>query len=51
MLRITEGDRVAIADPAEYVAQLRELGLEVKGERIDRGYLHPHVLMSARRAA
>ncbi len=51
VLGITAGERVSIAEPAELVAQLRDHGLDVTGQRIDHGYPHPHVLLVARRPA
>lgn len=45
VLRITEGDEVTFAAPSVFVDQLRAAGLAVSLERIDRGYLHPHVLI------
>lgn len=51
VLRITEGDEVEFAPPAELAAPLVAAGLDVTVERVDRGYLHPHVLIIARRAA
>ena len=51
VLRITEGDEVSFAPPGEFVAQLRDAGLEVTTERVDRGYVHPHVLIAARAPA
>jgi 2-polyprenyl-3-methyl-5-hydroxy-6-metoxy-1,4-benzoquinol methylase len=51
VLRITEGDEVEFAPPSEFVDQLRAAGLEVTLERVDRGYVHPHVLISGRAPA
>ena len=51
VLRITEGDTVDFADPARFVEQLRGRGLDTGVRRIDKGYPHPHVLVTARRAA
>jgi 2-polyprenyl-3-methyl-5-hydroxy-6-metoxy-1,4-benzoquinol methylase len=51
VLRITEGDEVEFAPPAELVGQLREAGLDVTLDRVDRGYPHPHVLVTARAPA
>jgi 2-polyprenyl-3-methyl-5-hydroxy-6-metoxy-1,4-benzoquinol methylase len=51
VLRITEGTTVDFADPTRFVEQLRGRGLEADVRRIDKGYLHPHVLVTARRAA
>jgi 2-polyprenyl-3-methyl-5-hydroxy-6-metoxy-1,4-benzoquinol methylase len=50
VLRITEGDVVDFAEPSSFVDQLAGRGLRVGQHRIDRGYLHPHVLITARRA-
>lgn len=49
VLRITEGERVEFAPPSEFVEQLRRAGLETSLVRADRGYLHPHVVISGRR--
>jgi 2-polyprenyl-3-methyl-5-hydroxy-6-metoxy-1,4-benzoquinol methylase len=51
VLRITEGDQVSFAPPAEFVAQLRDAGLDVTTERVDHGYVHPHLLIVARAPA
>lgn len=50
VLRITEGDEVEFAPPAAFVRQLEARGLHVAQRRVDRGYLHPHVLITARSA-
>lgn len=47
LLRITEGEQVAFTPPEELAAPLRAAGLEVVIRRVDRGYLHPHVLLVA----
>jgi 2-polyprenyl-3-methyl-5-hydroxy-6-metoxy-1,4-benzoquinol methylase len=49
LLRITEGEQVAFAPPAVFADQLRSAGLDVVQRRVDRGYPHPHVLLTARR--
>jgi 2-polyprenyl-3-methyl-5-hydroxy-6-metoxy-1,4-benzoquinol methylase len=51
VLRITEGDQVEFASPAEFAEQLGSAGLEVTQRRVDRGYPHPHVLVAGRRRA
>lgn len=48
VLHITEGDEVEFAPPSKFVDQLCGRGLRVSSRRVDRGYLHPHVLMTAR---
>jgi 2-polyprenyl-3-methyl-5-hydroxy-6-metoxy-1,4-benzoquinol methylase len=48
VLRITEGDAVDFADPSTFMDQLEGFGLDVHQRRIDRGYPHPHVLITAR---
>jgi 2-polyprenyl-3-methyl-5-hydroxy-6-metoxy-1,4-benzoquinol methylase len=50
VLRITEGDTVDFADPTQFVEHLRQRGLRADVHRIDKGYPHPHVLITARRA-
>lgn len=49
VLRITEGEQVEFAPPSEFVEQLRAAGLETSLVRADRGYVHPHVVISGRR--
>jgi 2-polyprenyl-3-methyl-5-hydroxy-6-metoxy-1,4-benzoquinol methylase len=49
VLRITAGEDVDFAEPAELVAQLQALGLSASCRRVDRGYPHPHVLITAAR--
>jgi SAM-dependent methyltransferase len=49
VLRITAGDAVDMAEPATFVAQLAGRGLDVDERRVDRGYPHAHVLITARR--
>lgn len=49
VLRITEGATISFTPVAELVQQLREHDLTVTVERVDRGYLHPHVLITAKR--
>jgi 2-polyprenyl-3-methyl-5-hydroxy-6-metoxy-1,4-benzoquinol methylase len=51
VLRITEGEQVAFAPPQEFADQLAGAGLEVDLRRVDRGYPHPHVLVTGRRPA
>jgi len=50
VLRITEGDAVDFAEPAELAAVLELEGLRTHIERIDRGFPHPHALITARRS-
>ena len=50
VLRITEGDEVEFAAPSVFVDHLSAAGLEVDLRRVDRGYPHAHVLLTARRA-
>lgn len=47
VLRITEGEQVAFTPPGELARPLRDAGLDVVIRRVDRGYLHPHVLLVA----
>jgi 2-polyprenyl-3-methyl-5-hydroxy-6-metoxy-1,4-benzoquinol methylase len=49
VLRITEGDTVQFTPIAQLASSLRERGLEVSQRRLDRGSLHPHALVVARR--
>src|SRR5690606_28961607 len=44
--RITAGDQIDYASSEEFVAQLEGRGLRVRRTRMDRGYLHPHVLVA-----
>ncbi len=45
VLRITEGTEVDFSPPRLLADRLRATGLTVTLQRIDRGYLHPHVLI------
>ena len=47
VLRITQGSTLVFASPDELAGWLRDLGLQVKGKRVDRGYVHPHYLTRA----
>jgi SAM-dependent methyltransferase len=47
VLRITEGEQVEFVAPEELAAVLRAQGLDTTVRRVDRGYLHPHVLLEA----
>lgn len=49
VLRYTQGDQVQIAPMREFVDHLRDAGLVVDEARVDRGYLHPHAQLVARR--
>ncbi|HUP76026.1 MAG TPA: class I SAM-dependent methyltransferase [Acidimicrobiales bacterium] len=49
ILRITEGSSLSFTPIPETADHLRTLGLEVTTRRIDKGYLHPHALVVARR--
>ncbi|WP_208028309.1 class I SAM-dependent methyltransferase [Rhabdothermincola sediminis] len=49
VLRITAGSALDFASSTELGEVLRAAGLEVEVERLDRGYLHPHVLLTGRR--
>lgn len=46
VLRITAGSALDFASSSELARELRDAGLEIAIERLDRGYLHPHVLVS-----
>jgi 2-polyprenyl-3-methyl-5-hydroxy-6-metoxy-1,4-benzoquinol methylase len=50
VLRITAGSALEFASSAQLAQELRRAGLDVSIERLDRGYLHPHVLVTGRRA-
>jgi 2-polyprenyl-3-methyl-5-hydroxy-6-metoxy-1,4-benzoquinol methylase len=50
VLGITAGDTVDFAEPAELVSHLAGRGLDATVRRLDHGYLHPHVLITARRS-
>ncbi len=50
VLRITEGDEVAIVPPDDIAAAMADAGLEVTRERLDRRAPHPHLLLLGRRA-
>jgi 2-polyprenyl-3-methyl-5-hydroxy-6-metoxy-1,4-benzoquinol methylase len=49
ILRITAGSSLSFTPIAEIAGHLRSLGLEVSTRRVDKGYLHPHALVVARR--
>ena len=49
VLRITEGDQVQFTPPAELAEMIERQGLDVTRRRVDSGYVHPHVLIIARR--
>jgi 2-polyprenyl-3-methyl-5-hydroxy-6-metoxy-1,4-benzoquinol methylase len=49
ILRITAGSSLSFTPVAEIADHLRSLGLEVATRRVDKGYLHPHALVVARR--
>jgi 2-polyprenyl-3-methyl-5-hydroxy-6-metoxy-1,4-benzoquinol methylase len=49
VLRITAGDEVSFAPPEVHADRLRRAGLTVTAHRLDRGSLHPHHLLVARR--
>jgi 2-polyprenyl-3-methyl-5-hydroxy-6-metoxy-1,4-benzoquinol methylase len=49
-LGITAGEAVDFEDPSIFVSHLEGRGLRATIERLDRGYPHPHVLITARRA-
>jgi 2-polyprenyl-3-methyl-5-hydroxy-6-metoxy-1,4-benzoquinol methylase len=51
VLRITAGDTVQFTPVAQLASSLSARGLEVNHRRVDRGYLHPHALIVARRPA
>ena len=50
ILRITEGSSLSFTPIAQIAAHLRTLGLDVTTRRVDKGYLHPHALVVARRS-
>ncbi|MFI5212920.1 MAG: class I SAM-dependent methyltransferase [Gemmatimonadales bacterium] len=49
VLGITLGQRLCFQPTADFTDYLTSLGFEVKVTRIDRGYLHPHVLFTCRK--
>ncbi|MEP6769173.1 MAG: class I SAM-dependent methyltransferase [Acidobacteriota bacterium] len=51
ILRITAGAGIRFLAPATYAGWLEAEGLAVVGAPADRGYLHPHHLLAARRGA
>lgn len=50
VLGITAGRRLRFLPPERHAGWLEAEGLTVACERLDRGYAHPHHLLSARRA-
>jgi 2-polyprenyl-3-methyl-5-hydroxy-6-metoxy-1,4-benzoquinol methylase len=51
VLRITEGVSLTFVPPETIGSWLRDLGLEVRSERLDRGRLHPHHVLIGTNAA
>jgi 2-polyprenyl-3-methyl-5-hydroxy-6-metoxy-1,4-benzoquinol methylase len=49
ILRITAGASLSFTPIAEIAEHLRNRGLNVTTRRVDKGYLHPHALVIARR--
>ena len=49
VLRLTEGESVAPVPVTDLAAHLRRGGVRVEVRRLDRGHLHPHALLVARR--
>jgi len=47
LLRITEGDEVDFATPADLAAHLEALGCSTMVKRLDHGYPHPHCVILA----
>lgn len=46
VVRITAGDHVQVVPPAVIVAAMEKSGLVVERHRLDRGRLHPHLLLA-----
>lgn len=44
LLHITYGQNFYFRDKNEWITLLTELGLKVKTVRLDKGYIHPHIL-------
>ena len=51
VVRVTKGATVEFTPIDALDASLRARGLEVRRRRADKGYLHPHALVVARRTA
>jgi 2-polyprenyl-3-methyl-5-hydroxy-6-metoxy-1,4-benzoquinol methylase len=51
VVRITAGSTVAFTPIAQLAAALEARGLDVRHRRVDRGYVHPHAIVLARRRA
>jgi 2-polyprenyl-3-methyl-5-hydroxy-6-metoxy-1,4-benzoquinol methylase len=49
ILRITAGSSLSFTPIADIVEHLEKRGLSVTARRVDKGYLHPHCLVIARR--
>jgi 2-polyprenyl-3-methyl-5-hydroxy-6-metoxy-1,4-benzoquinol methylase len=49
IVRVTKGATVEFTPIDALVATLRDRGLDVQQRRADKGYLHPHALIAARR--
>jgi 2-polyprenyl-3-methyl-5-hydroxy-6-metoxy-1,4-benzoquinol methylase len=48
VLGATRGATLTFTDPREVAAAMAEAGLDVEGQRVDRGYPHPHHLLVGR---
>jgi 2-polyprenyl-3-methyl-5-hydroxy-6-metoxy-1,4-benzoquinol methylase len=51
VVRITEGEHVALVAPSAIADGMARAGLDVRQHRLDEGRLHPHHLVVGRRAA
>jgi 2-polyprenyl-3-methyl-5-hydroxy-6-metoxy-1,4-benzoquinol methylase len=51
VLRITEGSRIHFVPPTQIAERLVSAGLQVEHRALDRGRLHPHHLIVARKAS
>lgn len=49
VLQLTHGRRLTFVPPAGLATWIREAGLQVSAQALDRGYVHPHHLMVGRR--
>jgi 2-polyprenyl-3-methyl-5-hydroxy-6-metoxy-1,4-benzoquinol methylase len=49
LLRITAGEQMTFLPPAEMASVMADAGLQVTQRALDRGYVHPHLLLVGRR--
>jgi 2-polyprenyl-3-methyl-5-hydroxy-6-metoxy-1,4-benzoquinol methylase len=48
VVRITKGDSLSFTPIADLAADMESAGLDVRVDRVDKGYLHPHAMVVGR---